>query len=72
MYKLVQKGFDRVSVENWRNNVQRVKEIEAKMWRADEVQDNIHPRIIDLGNDSSSAESSPSLIKYRQNVDFII
>jgi hypothetical protein len=37
-----------------------VKEIEAKMWRADEIQDNIDPLIINLGDDSSSAESSPS------------
>jgi hypothetical protein len=37
-----------------------VKEIQAKMWRADEIQDNIDPLIINFGDDSSSAESSPS------------
>jgi hypothetical protein len=59
MDKLIHEGFDRVTVENWRNYVQHVKEIEAKMWRADEIQDNIDPLIINLGDDSSSAESSP-------------
>jgi transposase len=43
MEKLIHEGFDRVTVENWRNYVQHVKEIEAKMWRADEIQDNIDP-----------------------------
>jgi transposase len=60
MDKLIHEGFGHVTVENWRNYVRHVKEIEAKMWRADEIQDNIDPLIINLGDDSSSAESSPS------------
>jgi transposase len=43
MDKLIHEGFGRVTVENLRNYVQHVKEIEAKMWRADEIQDNIDP-----------------------------
>jgi hypothetical protein len=37
-----------------------VKEIEAKMWREDEIQDNIDPLIINLGDDSSSDKSNTS------------
>jgi hypothetical protein len=37
-----------------------VKEIQAKMWTADEIQDNRDPLIIYLGDDSSTDESSPS------------
>jgi transposase len=51
MDKLIHEGFGRVTVENWRNYVRHVKEIEAKMWRADEIQDNTDPLIIDLGDD---------------------
>jgi hypothetical protein len=59
MDKLTHEGFDRVTIEKQRNYVQHVKEIKAKMWTADEIQDNIDPLIINLGDDSSSAESSP-------------
>jgi hypothetical protein len=45
MDKLIHEGFDRVTVENWRNYAQHVKEIEAKMWTAYEIQDNIDPLI---------------------------
>jgi transposase len=43
MDKLIHEGFGRVTVENWRNYVRHVKEIKAKMWTADEIQDNIDP-----------------------------
>jgi hypothetical protein len=59
MDKLIHEEFSRVTAENLRNYVRHVKEIEAKMWRADEIQDNIDPLIIDLGDDSCSAERSP-------------
>jgi hypothetical protein len=55
MDKLINQGFNCVTVENWRNYVRNVREIEAKMCRADEIQDNIDPLII-----NSSAELSPS------------
>jgi hypothetical protein len=35
MEKLIHEGFDRVTVEKWRNYIQHVKDIEAKVWRAD-------------------------------------
>jgi hypothetical protein len=60
MDKLIHEGFGHVTVENLRNSFRHVKEMEAKMCRVDEVQDNIDPVIINLDDDSCSAESSPS------------
>jgi hypothetical protein len=35
-----------------------VKRVEAGMWRADEIQDNIEPLIIKIGENSSSSDNS--------------
>jgi hypothetical protein len=39
-------GFDSVTSDSWTDCVEHVKRVEAGMWRADEIQDDIEPLII--------------------------
>ena len=57
MAMLIKRGYETVTVENWKNYVEHVKHVEDEMWKADELQDDIQPFIIRLGSTSESSST---------------
>jgi hypothetical protein len=51
-------GCDSVTADRWTDCVERVKRVEAGMWTADEIHDDIEPLIIKIGENSSSNDDS--------------
>jgi hypothetical protein len=47
-----------VTADGWKDCVEHVKGIEAGMWTADEIQDDIEPLIINFGDNSSAGDDS--------------
>jgi hypothetical protein len=45
-------GFDSVTADSWTDCVEHVKRVEAGIWRADEIQDDIEPLIMNIGENS--------------------
>lgn len=54
---LIDKAFEAVSVQHWKNYCKHVEKVEDKMWKMDSLQDNVEPLIVNLGSSSSEAES---------------
>jgi hypothetical protein len=51
-------GFDSVTADRWTDCAEHVKRVEAGMWGADEIHDNIKTLIIKIGENSSSSDVS--------------
>jgi hypothetical protein len=51
-------GFDSVTADRWTDCAEHVKRVEAGMWGADEILDNIKTLIIKLGENSPSSDVS--------------
>jgi hypothetical protein len=51
-------GFDSVTADKWTDCMEHVKRVEAGMWRADKIQDDIEPLIIKIGVNSSCSDDS--------------
>lgn len=58
MQPLIQEGFRNVSPELWKSCVEHVKKVEVDMWRADDIQDDIEPFVINLADAESSSSVS--------------
>jgi hypothetical protein len=55
------RGFDSVTADSWTDCVEHVKRVEAGIWRADEIQDDIEPLIITV----NPVTIRPTVIKAR-------
>lgn len=54
MEELITQGYSNITLDNWQNYIKHVKDIEANMWKVDNLQDNIEEFIINVGQSSSS------------------
>jgi hypothetical protein len=58
MEQLFQQGFESVTADRWTDCVEHVTRVEAGMWRAEEIHDDIEPLLMNTGQNSSSSDDS--------------
>ena len=56
MSELIKHGYSNVTMQNWKNYIQHVKDIESNMWIADNIQDDIEEFVIHVTQSSSSSD----------------
>jgi hypothetical protein len=54
MNSFIDNAFDAVSDNQWANYCKHVEHIEQEMWKADNLQDDVGPLIVQLTDSSSS------------------
>lgn len=69
---LINDAFLSITSDHWKNYCKHVEEIEEGMWKADELQDDIEPLIIQLTDNSSSDDRSSSVSSTRNICDYEI
>lgn len=54
MEELITQGYRNITLDNWQNYVKHIKDVEANMWKVDDLQDNLEEFIINVGESSAS------------------
>jgi hypothetical protein len=57
MNNLIDNAFDAVSDNQWANYCKHVEHIEQEMWKADNLQDDVGPLIVQLSGSYSSSST---------------
>jgi hypothetical protein len=57
MNNLIDNAFDAVSDNQWANYCKHVEHIEHEMWKADKLQDDVGPLVVQLSGSSISSST---------------
>jgi hypothetical protein len=74
MNNLIDNTFDTVSDNQWANYCKRVEHIEQEMWKADNLQDDVGPLVVQITDSSISSstvgsDSNDSISDSQDSVD---